>query len=72
MRSRRLVAPDERHEQHADHVADGVEDDRHRRGDGLDEEAGHGRSGDGRAGPRELELRIALDQLIAMDEAREV
>ena len=40
--------------------------------DELDEEAGDGRSGDRRGGARQLELRVSLHQLVAMDEAREI
>ena len=67
-----LTATNETDEQRGSKVAQRVERDRERRADELDEEAGDGRPGDRRGRARELELRVALDQLVALDDARQV
>ena len=63
---------DERDEQRGAEVAQRIEEDRDRGLIGLDQEAGDGRAGDRRRGAGELELRVALDQLVALDDARQV
>ena len=67
-----LTATNEADEERGAKVAQRVEGDRERRADELDEEAGDGRPGDRRGRARELELRVALDQLVALDDARQV
>ena len=67
-----LTATNETDEERGSKVAQRVEGDRERRADELDEEAGDGRPGDRRGRARELELRVALDQLVALDDARQV
>ncbi len=68
----RLGPPDEEHEQRGSQVAERVHEDRDRRTQPLDEEAGDGRAHEPRARPADLELRIALDEILAADERRQV
>ena len=67
-----LFTPDDADEERGGEVARRVEEDGEGRLDGLDEEAGDRRPGDLRRGARELELRVALDQLVALDDVGQV
>ena len=55
-----------------DDVADGVDDDRVGRGERGDQAAGHARPRDLRERDRELQLRVALDQILPLDERGQV
>jgi len=69
---RRLGPPDEEHEERRYDERDRVEEDRDRRGDDPDEVAGDARPSDLRGRLADLELRVALDELVALDDRRQV
>ena len=60
------------HEERRDDEAHRVADDGVRRGDGGDERAGRARAADLRDGDRELQLRVPVDEVLAVDEGGEV
>ena len=69
---RRLGPPDPHQERGRPQVAQGVQRHRERRLEEPDQEAGRGRPRDLRRGPRDLQLRVALDQLVAVHDRGQV
>jgi hypothetical protein len=69
---RRLRPADPEHEDGRHDEAERVEEDRERRADEADQDARQPWPGDLRRGARDLELRVALDELVALDERRQV
>ena len=63
---------DQEHEQRRPHEAHGVGDDGQRGTDQLDQSAGQTRPRQLRGGPAALQLRVALDELIPLDDRRQV
>ena len=64
-----LGPPDREHERGRDHEGERVEEDRERRLEEADEAAGDARAGDLGGRPADLELGVALDQLVPLDDA---
>ena len=69
---RRLRPADEEQEQDGADIARDVEEDRDRRAEELAQEARDAGPDEARRRHRELELRVALDQPVALDDARQV
>jgi hypothetical protein len=67
-----LGGADPGQEDGGDDEADRVREDRVRRGDRGDQAARHARPGHLRDGDAELQLRVAFDQVIAVDELGEI
>ncbi len=67
-----LVLANAQEEEARGDEAEGVEEDGHRRFQHLDQHARERRPGQLRAGARDLELRVAFDELVARHERREV
>ena len=68
----RLLLADSEDEEARGHEAERVEEDRVRRGEDLHEHAAETRPADLRRRAADLELRVAFDDLVAVDERREV
>src|SRR5207248_7319443 len=69
---RLLVLADAEDEEGGADEADGVEGDRGRCPERVDDDAGEARAAELRRGATDLEFRVAVDQLSALDERREV
>ena len=67
-----LTASDPGHEAGRGKEADGVRDDGERRADDPDEPTAEGRAGGLGDGPADLQLGVALQDLVALQEARQV
>jgi hypothetical protein len=67
-----LVMVDAKHEDRRDDEAERVGEDRVRRGDCRDQSPGHARAGNLCNRTRQIELRVAVDHVLAFDERWEV
>ena len=69
---RRFRTPDPCQEQGRHEVAERVDDHRERRPEEADQDPRHARPQDLRRAARDLQLRVAVDELVALDDARQV
>ena len=68
----RLLSPDREEEDGGESKADRIEQHRDGRAESTDDGAGRARTGELRRGTADLELRVPVDELVALDERRQV